>query len=103
MNDMNCGTQLKLSAFLTNILILFLAYNFICSDKTIKMKLLYRIGNFSFGIYFSHLAIMQVLRILPFYLQIYFPFNGLIVIIVSYIFVYLGKKVLKEYAKYFAF
>lgn len=67
------------------------------------MNSLYHIGNFSFGIYFSHLAIMQILRTLPFYLQIYFPFNGLIVIIVSYIFVYLGRKTLKGYAKYFAF
>ena len=67
LGEANCGTQLKLSALLTNIFVLFLRYRFIKSDKEIRVKCLYLLGNYSFGVYFSHLAVMWMLDHIPNY------------------------------------
>lgn len=41
LGDENCGTSQKLSVLLTNIFVLLLAYRFIRSDITIRVKYLY--------------------------------------------------------------
>lgn len=99
----NCGTQLKLTAILSGTLFAILSYRFIQSKKAPKIKILYLLGNASFGIYFSHIAVMNVLGMIPCYSQyIRYPLNALLVVFVTYICVLIGKKVLGRYAKYLA-
>ena len=102
--EINCGTQLKLTAILSGTLFTILAYKYIVNDTfTYKIKMLKVLGDASFGIYFSHLAIMAVLYHLPYYSQyIGFPLNVLITIGITLLCVTLGKKVLGKYAKYVA-
>lgn len=102
LGETNCGTQLKLSAILMNVFVLLIAYRFITSDKTVSAKSLYLIGNNSFGIYFSHLAVMWVLNHIPHYEQVWFPLNAAIVVIISLMCVVIGKKILGKNAKYLA-
>lgn len=103
LGETNCGTQLKLSAVLTNVFVLLIAYRFITSDKTVRARPLYLIGNNSFGVYFSHLAIMWVLNHIPHYAQVRFPLNAMIVVAVSMFLVQLCRKNWGDIAKYFAF
>lgn len=102
LDETNCGTQLKLSAILTNVFVLLIAYRFITSDKTVSAKSLYLIGNNSFGIYFSHLAVMWVLNHIPHYENLWYPLNAAIVVIISLMCVVIGKKILGKNAKYLA-
>lgn len=103
MGVTNCGTQLKLSSILTGVLFVMLAFRFINSEKKSHIKILHILGDYSFGIYFSHLAIMFVLSKIPYYVQfIIFPLNAVIATIVSLVLVIIGKKVLGKYSKYLA-
>ena len=102
LGETNCGTQLKLSVILTNVFVLLIAYRFITSDKTVSAKSLYLIGNNSFGIYFSHLAVMWVLNHIPHYEQVWFPLNAIIVVAVSTAFVQICRNFLGKKARYFA-
>ena len=103
MGDNNCGTQLKLTAILTGCIFALLAYRYIISDSSKTNKCLVLLGNKSFGIYFSHLAIMFMLERIPFYttLAIY-PLNAVITVIASFAFVMIGGRILGRFAKYFA-
>lgn len=103
MGESNCGTQLKLTAILSGSLFTMLSYKFINLNKIKRIKILYLLGNASFGIYFSHIAIMQVLRSIPYYSKyIIYPLNALVVVFVSYICVIIGKSILGKYSKYLA-
>jgi peptidoglycan/LPS O-acetylase OafA/YrhL len=103
MGEMNCGTQLKLTAILTGIIFAILAFRFIGSNRRNNMKLLYLLGNYSFGIYFSHLAVMGVLNKLPYYSKIaIYPFNAILAVFLTFICVILGKKILGKNSKYLA-
>ena len=98
----NCGTQLKLSAIFTGVCFIILANQFINSKKEYNSKILKVLGDNSFGIYFSHIAVMIVLSLIPFYRIVVYPINAVIVIVVNMIFIYIGKKILKRYSKYLA-
>ena len=103
LGESNCGTQLKLTSLLSGILFCMLAYRFICSIKHIYIKLLYVLGNSSFGIYFSHISIMMVLGIVPFYSKyVIYPFNAIITILISCVCVNIGRKILGKYSRYLA-
>ena len=105
VGEANCGTQLKLTSILSGSLFALLAYRYVIIDDCCykKCKALETLGNDSFGIYFSHLAVMYVLAKLPYYSQyITFPFNAIITLLVTLMCVEIGKKILGKYAKYFA-
>lgn len=103
MGDNNCGTQVKLSSVLTGVLFALMAYNFIVSEKSHNMKLLKILGDNSFGIYFSHLAVQTVISHIPLYTEyVIYPINAIVVIFVTTICVWCGKKVLGKYSKYLA-
>lgn len=103
MGVTNCGTQIKLSSILSGSLFAMLAFRFINSEKKSYIRILHILGDCSFGIYFSHIAIMFVLSKIPYYGQfIVFPLNAVIAILASFIFVIIGKKVLGKYSKYLA-
>ena len=100
----NCGTQLKLSAILSGTSFCMLAYKYIQSDSSKTIPLLKTLGDYSFGIYFSHLAIKKLLSLIPGYTHyIVYPFSAIILIMVSLAFAILGHKILGRFAKYIAF
>lgn len=92
-----------MSAVLTGAVAVLLAYQFIESDKKVDIKCLEILGNYSFGIYFSHLAIMWLLGNLENYTRfIRYPFNALVVTAVSLVCVSIGRRMLGKFAKYLA-
>lgn len=103
MGDANCGTQLKLTALLAGTFFVMIAYRFVKLDKIFNLKFLKLLGDASFGIYFSHLAIMTVVDQIPYYSQyLYYPINGIVIIVLSMVCVLIGKKILGVYGKYLA-
>ena len=103
LGEQNCGTQLKLTAILSGVLFALLAYKFIVSEHVVTNKLLKLLGDKSFGIYFSHLAVMWVLVRVPYYKTFaVYPINAVITLFVSLICVIIGKRILGKYAKYLA-
>lgn len=103
LGETNCGTQLKLSAIFTGAIFSMATFRFINSERKCSTDVLYLLGNYSFGIYFSHLAVMGVLEYIPFYLRyVIYPFNAIVTIGITFVCVLIGKKVLGKYSKYFA-
>ena len=103
MEIQNCGTQLKLSSVLTNSIFSIFAFKLIESEKCLEFKALHILGECSFGIYFSHLAIMAVLNHIPQYTRVaFYPLNAIIALLISLCFVLGGKRVLGKYSRYFA-
>lgn len=106
LGNVNCGTQLKLSSFLTSIIFALISCLYARDAMFIPKNkvncLMISLGNCSFGIYLSHIFIMGLLS---HFFSIYnvFPFgvNSCIVIIVSWICVLMGRKILgKKYGRY---
>ena len=103
LGNPNCGTQLKLSSVLTGSIFVILAYQYLESEKGPEMKVIYVLGEYSFGIFFSHLAIMSVLNKIPYYTQVTcYPFTAIIALLLSLCFVMLGRKLLGKHSKYLA-
>lgn len=102
--ELNCGTQLKLTSILSGTLFALLAYKYIISDIfPDRVRFLRVLGDNSFGIYFSHLAVMTVFVHIPYYSQyVVFPFNAIVTIVITLLCVKIGKKILGKYAKYLA-
>lgn len=99
--EVNCGTQLKISSIISGVIFVIMAYQFIFSIRECNCVVLKKLGDISFGIYFLHIAVMFVLEILPFYKRLTpYPINAIIVIFVTSLCVYLGKRILGKYAKY---
>ena len=104
MGIANCGTQLKLSAVLSGSLFCILAFRYVESDCSIKPALLMTLGNYSFGIYFSHLFIKKLLSVIPGYTDhVFYPLSAIILVMISLLVVMAGHKILGRFAKYIAF
>lgn len=83
--------------------VLLIVYRFIKSDIIIRAKYLHVLGDCSFGVYFSHLAIMYVLQYVSYYRIFMFPLNAIVVTAISMCIVNGGKIVLGKNAKWLAF
>lgn len=92
MGEVNCGTQIKISSVLTGVIFALICYLFICSKKKIKSKILHILGDYSFGIYFSHIAVMKVLVFIPYYVDVLFPIKVIIILFCTCCCIYFGKK-----------
>lgn len=100
----NCGTQLKVSSIITGVIFCIICFNMIKKDTDIRLNFLKVLGDNSFGIYFIHLAIMGVLNKVPYYSQYcIYPFNGIVVVFISFIGILISRKYLKSKSKYFGF
>lgn len=98
------GTAMKLSAMLTSILCCLLLYCYIRNENAGSIQFLKLLGDYSFGIFFCHIAVLKVLKHLPFYsLYLRFPINGLVTVALSLLIVFVGRKLLGKHAKYVAF
>lgn len=105
MGVANCGTQLKLSAVLSGSLFCILVFNYLLeSDSARAPSLLVTSGNYSFGIYFSHLLIQKFLTRIPEYTDyVLYPFSAVILVMVSLAVVIVGRRILGRFARYIAF
>lgn len=103
MGESNCGTQVKLTSILAGSLFTLLAYRYLNTENTPAPKFLHFLGDYSFGIFFSHLAVMSVLNHIPHYRDIViYPFNAMVAIAITLICVVAGRKILGKNAKYLA-
>ena len=104
MGVVNCGTQSKLTAVLSGSLFCILAYRYIESDSNRKLPLLITMGNNSFGIFFSHLAVLQLFHLIPGYKRyLVYPFKAVLLVFLSLGIVMAGHRILGRFAKYMAF
>ncbi|MBQ5748105.1 MAG: acyltransferase [Bacteroidales bacterium] len=100
----NCGTQLKLSALLTGVLFAVMVYNYLRSGRERRVKVLEFLGDHSFGIYFSHLAVRQFLLMVPGYVgHVSWPVAGIVNIAATALLVLAARKILGKYSRYLAF
>jgi len=88
VGEANCGTQIKFSAWITTTLVCFICYQVIKLRKrnTSRMaRCLIMIGDYSFGIYLCHIAVMAVLQHIPGYQGVPYITNSLLVLMISLI------------------
>ena len=74
---------MKLSAMLTSALTVLLACDHIRSGSGRTDRLLVLLGDDSFGIYLSHMAVIPALERLPFYAAIPFGLNSALILLLS--------------------
>ena len=99
----NCGTQLKLTSIISGVLFALMAYNYVIHGAAKNVRVLELLGNNSFGIYFSHLAVMTVIDLVPVYTKyVPYPITGVVTIALTTICVLLGKRILGKYSRYLA-
>lgn len=94
-NDLNSGSQVKLTVFLSNIIFILLAYIYLSNSRDhIELPILTKIGDYSFGIYLSHMMVIKCLCCTgPLYNSIPFVVNSAIVFLLSFATAYIGRKV----------
>ena len=91
----NCGTQMKLTSLLTSTVTCVLTCNLITkSSLKVDNKLLLTIGNYSFGIYLSHILFIRLARWWGVYDSIPYIVNSAIVLALSVVFCIACDKVL---------
>lgn len=98
-------TQLKFSAILCSVIVSIIAYLWIIKETKILYnrisQIFIMIGNYSFGIYLTHIALMAVLNKTVYkFIDIIFPFNIVLIILIevigiSFMAKFCGKKVCK--------
>ncbi len=94
-----CGSQLKLTSLLSSSLFMLIIYSMIVSrHHEPKCRLLSTVGDYSFGIYLSHILFLKALAPLEPCSAIPYPITSLIILTISFIFCYgctavTGKKV----------
>lgn len=90
----NCGTQIKLTSFLTSTLFLLIVYTILNKPNIdIKSKFLRLLGDYSFGIYLCHIMIIRVLDKVPYYESLPYPITSAIVVLISFACCYVGDKI----------
>lgn len=103
MGELNCGTQLKLTAISAGSLFTLLAYRYIYAENAPAPEILHFLGDYSFGIFFAHLMVMTALKHIPHYRGIViYPFNAVVTVAVTSLFAVVGKKILGKNSKYLA-
>lgn len=94
LGDTNCGTQMKLTTLVTSTIFLLIVHSFLRKKKDYQNRFLRLTGDYSFGIYLSHLAILVVLQHTNGYSLLPYPVNSLVVLLISLGCCYIGDKVL---------
>ena len=90
----DCGTQVKLSNYITSVAVIMIFYWYLKNDKLNKTsKTLVMIGNYSFGIYISQLMIIKTLLKIPGYKEIPFICNSIIILFITVLFVVVCNKI----------
>ena len=92
-DEKNCGTQVKLSCIITSTIFLLMSYFYISDDKIqLKSKALLTLGEYSFGIYLSHILVVRLLyHFASWYPKLPFLINSSVIILASLALVYSGR------------
>ena len=95
LGEVNCGTQIKLSSFLTSSLFLLIAFTMLKDGRyDIKNRFLRILGDYSFGIYLCHIMVMYLLRgFVPYFKSIPYPITSVIIILISLSCCYIGDRI----------
>ena len=94
LGEVNCGSQVKLSSFLTSTLFILIAFTIFQSGRyDIKNYLIRMIGDYSFGIFLCHIMVMRLINIIPVYNSIPYPLSSVIIILISLFCCYMGDRV----------
>lgn len=103
LNDIDMATtQLRLTSILTSVIFLLICHHIIqktygTAPKTRWIKMLIILGDYSFGIYWSHMMIRPILGRLVLK-WMFFPINALMILCISAICVAVGKRLLGKYS-----
>lgn len=94
-----CGSQLKLSSILSSSIFMLIIHN-VLENRTSRMscRTLEIIGDYSFGIYLSHMMVLKGLEATSIYNVIPFPITSLIVLLISFAFCYVSTLVIGKKA-----
>ena len=94
LGNANCGTQIKLTSFLTSTLFLLIVYTILNKHSIdIENKFMRSLGDYSFGIYLCHIMVMTVLGRISVYVMLPYPLTTVIVVLLSWGFCYFGYKI----------
>lgn len=92
-----CGSQLKLTSILSSSIFMLIVYSVLANrNHDPRFRLLSIIGDYSFGIYLSHMMFLKALEPLRFYSAIPYPITSLIVLAISFLFCYACTAVMGE-------
>ena len=89
LGEVNCGSQVKLSSFLTSSLFLLMAYSILQKGYEYRNSLLRVIGDYSFGIYLCHIMVLRYVTILN---AVPYPINSAIVVLLCLLICYIGDR-----------
>lgn len=93
LGETNCGTQIKLTSFLTSTLFLLIIYTILNNKIDVQNKFLCSLGDYSFGIYLCHIMVMIVLERFSCYKVLPFPFTSVVIILISWGCCYIGNRI----------
>ena len=97
LGDENFGTNAKITAMLTNTVILLLAQRFLTDDRvTLEWRLLVRLGDWSFGVYLSHMLILRLLEKIPWFALVPYGINTLAVLAGSVLLMLVWEKAIGQ-------
>lgn len=98
LGETNCGTQVKLSSYLTSTLFLLIIYTIMQQKHyDIKNRFLLMLGDYSFGIYLCHIMVMKILDAhMPLYHFVPYPITSVCVLLMSLLFCFVGEKACGE-------
>lgn len=97
LGELNCGTQIKLSALITSTIFLLIIYTVLSRPNiNIKNKLLRLFGDYSFGIYLCHIMFIAILHKSSFYNALPYPLTSAVVAIISLGACYIFNKICGE-------
>ncbi len=90
---MKFATQLKLTSLLSSSLFLLIVYTVLQGKaRAVNCRLMVMLGDYSFGIYLSHILIMKLLEQVPYYSAVPYPVTSAIVVVISFMGCYLGYR-----------
>ena len=97
LGEDNCGSQIKLSSFLTSTLFLLIVYTILSRPyRDVKSRFFRLLGDYSFGIYLCHIMVMTILDKVPYYTVLPWPLTSATVVLVSLGCCYMGDKICGE-------
>lgn len=89
LGEVNYGSQVKLSSYLTSSLFLLMVYAILQKGCEYRNSLLRVIGDYSFGIYLCHIMVLRYVTILN---AVPYPINSAIVVLLSLFICYIGDR-----------
>lgn len=94
LGEANCGTQIKMTSFLTSSLFLLIVYKILSMPNIdVKSKFLCSLGDYSFGVYLCHIMVMWVLAKVPYYSYLPYPITSAVVVLISLGCCHIGYKI----------